>query len=153
MIRATMERQGDHDGIERMCALAGVSRAGYYRHWRESKPRREETALRDEIQRLSLLSRKNGYRDGYRPITIQLQRMGWAVNHKRVARIRREDNLLCMPRQRSARRRRIGVIVACLANLARHMCPDGGESTLGSGHHLYKDGRGVRLSGGRILDG
>jgi hypothetical protein len=90
VIRAEIERQGDHMGIERMCALAGVSRAGYYRYWRASKPRQEETALRDEIQRLSLVRRKNGYRDGYRPITIQLQRMGWAVNHKRVARIRRE---------------------------------------------------------------
>jgi len=79
--------------------LAGVSRAGYYRHWLTSEPRREETALRDEIQRLSLVRRKNGYRDGYRPITIQLQRMGWAVNHKRVARIRRDDNLLCVPKK------------------------------------------------------
>ncbi len=94
-----MEQQGDHIGIERMCALAGVSRAGYYRHWLASRPRQEETALRDEIQRLSLMPRKNGYRDGYRPITIRLQRMGWAVNHKRVARIRREDNLLCVPKR------------------------------------------------------
>src|ERR1700688_3503016 len=87
-------RQGDNPGIERMCALAGVSRVGYYRHWLASKPRQEETALRDEVQRLSLVRRKNGYRDGYRLVTIQLRRMGWAVNHKRVARIRREDNLL-----------------------------------------------------------
>jgi putative transposase len=94
-----MERQGDHIGIERMCALAGVSRAGYYRRWRTSRPRQEETALRDVIQRLSLAQRKNGYRDGYRPITVQLQRIGWAVNHKRVARIRREDNLLCVPKK------------------------------------------------------
>jgi putative transposase len=99
VIRAEIERQGNHLGIERMCALASVSRAGYYRHWRASKPRQEETALRDEIQRLSLVQRKNGYRDGYRLITIQLQRIGWAVNHKRVARIRREDNLLCVPKQ------------------------------------------------------
>lgn len=99
MIRAQTERQGDHSGIERMCALAGVSRASYYRHWRASKPREEETALRDEIQRLSLARRANGYRHGYRVITIQLQRAGWAVNHKRVARIRREDNLLCVPKQ------------------------------------------------------
>jgi putative transposase len=82
-----------------MCALAGVSRAGYYRHWLESQPRQEETALRDVIQRLSLAKRKNGYCDGYRLITIQLQRMGWPVNHKRVARIRREDNLLCVPKK------------------------------------------------------
>jgi putative transposase len=98
VIHAEIVRQGDHMGIERMCALAGVSRAGYYRHWLASKPRQEETALRDEIQRLSLVQRKNGYRDGYRLITLQLQRMGWAVNHKRVARIRREDNLLCVPK-------------------------------------------------------
>ena len=94
-----MELQGNHGGIERMCALAGVSRASYYRHWLASRPRQEETALRDEIQRLSLVRRKNGYREGYRLITIQLQRAGWAVNHKRVARIRREDNLLCVPKK------------------------------------------------------
>lgn len=98
MIRAESERQGN-PGIERLCALAGVSRASYYRHWLASKPREEATALRDAIQRLSLVSRKNGYRDGYRVITIQLRREGWAVNHKRVARIRREDNLLCVPKQ------------------------------------------------------
>jgi hypothetical protein len=79
VIQAAVERQGDHIGIERMCALAGVSRAGYYRHWLASKPRQEETALRDEIQRLSLVQRKNGYRDGYRPITVQLRRMGWTA--------------------------------------------------------------------------
>jgi putative transposase len=78
LIHAAMERQGPNPGIERMCALAGVSRTGYYRHWLEAKPRREETALRDVIQRLSLAERKNGYRDGYRLITIQLQRMGCA---------------------------------------------------------------------------
>jgi putative transposase len=94
-----MEQQGGNQGIERMCWLAGVSRASYYRHWWASKPRQEETALRDVIQRLSLVQRKNGYRDGYRLITIQLQRMGWAVNHKRVSRIRREDNLLCVPKK------------------------------------------------------
>jgi putative transposase len=94
-----MEQQGNHIGIEQMSALAGVSRAGYYRHWLASKPRQEETALRDDIQRLSLVQRKNGYRNGYRLITIQLQRMGWSVNHKRVARLRREDNLLCVPKQ------------------------------------------------------
>ena len=33
-------------GIEQMCRLAGVSRAGYYGHWRQSAPRQEETGLR-----------------------------------------------------------------------------------------------------------
>jgi transposase InsO family protein len=120
-----MERQGNHIGIERMCAMAGVSRAGYYRHWLASKPREEETALRDEIQRLSLAHRKNGYRhNGYRLITVLLHRAGWAVNHKRVARIRREDNLLCVPKlsfRPTTTDARHGWPV--WPNLARHLVP------------------------------
>ena len=88
-----MRQQGYE--IERMCRLAGVSRAGYYRHWQASAPRQEETALRDVIQRLSLAERHYGYRR----VTALLRVSGWAVNHKRVQRIRREDNLLCVARQ------------------------------------------------------
>ena len=90
MIHAQAQRQGFE--IERMCALAGVSRAGYYRNWQASAPRQEETALRDEIQRLSLANRHHGYRI----ITVLLRRAGWAVNHKRVQRLRRQDNLLSL---------------------------------------------------------
>jgi transposase InsO family protein len=90
VIHAQAQQQGFE--IERMCALTGVSRAGYYRHWQASAPRQEETAVRDEIQRLSLANRHHGYRI----ITVLLRRAGWAVNHKRVQRIRREDNLLCL---------------------------------------------------------
>lgn len=82
-------------GIERLCAVTGVSRVGYYRHWQASAPRQEETALRDEIQRLALANRHYGYRR----ITVLLKRSGWPVNHKRVERIRREDNLLCVPKR------------------------------------------------------
>ncbi len=79
-------------GIERMCRLAEVSRAGYYRHWRASAPRQEEMGLRDAIQRLALLDRHYGYRR----ITAELGRQGWRVNHKRVLRMTHEDNLLCL---------------------------------------------------------
>ena len=37
---------------------------------------------------------------GYRRITAALQRAGWVVNHKRVLRLMRADNLLCL-RQRA----------------------------------------------------
>jgi putative transposase len=94
VIHAQTQLQGPAE-IERRCWLAGVSRAGYYRHWQASAPRQQETALRDEIQRLSLAERFYGYRR----LTVLLQRSGWMVNHKRVARIRREDNLLCVPKQ------------------------------------------------------
>jgi len=78
--------------VERMCALAGVSRAGYYRHWQASLPRQEETGVRDAIQRLVLAHR----RYGYRRIAAQLRREGLAVNRKRVLRLMRADNLLCL---------------------------------------------------------
>jgi putative transposase len=78
-----------------MCALAGVSRAGYYRHWAASAPRQEETGVRDAIQRLALAHK----RYGYRRITAQMRRDGWVVNHKRVLRLMRQDNLLCLRRQ------------------------------------------------------
>ena len=94
MIRVRMQQQGNV-GIERMCALAGVSRAGYYRHWRASAPREEEAGLRDVVQRLVLRHRHYGHRR----ITIELQRSGWAVNKKRVLRLMREDNLLCVPKR------------------------------------------------------
>jgi putative transposase len=81
-------------GIERMCRLAGVSRAGYYRHWQASAPRQEETGLRDAIQKLALLHRHYGYRR----IAASLNRAGWLANHKRVLRLMREDNLLCLRR-------------------------------------------------------
>lgn len=78
--------------IERMCALAGVGRAGYYRHWQASAPRQEEAGVRDAIQRLALAHP----RYGYRRIAAQLRRDGLAVNRKRVLRLMREDNLLCL---------------------------------------------------------
>jgi transposase InsO family protein len=79
-------------GIERMCRLASVSRAGYYRHWQASAPRREETELRSAMQGLALAHRHYGYRR----IAAGLRREGWQANHKRVLRLMREDNLLCL---------------------------------------------------------
>lgn len=81
-------------GIERLCRLAGISRAGYYRHWQGSAPRQEETGLRDVIQKLALAHRHYGYRR----IAAQLRREGWLANHKRVLRLMGEDNLLCLRR-------------------------------------------------------
>jgi putative transposase len=85
---------GSEVSIEWLCRLAEVSRAVFYRRWQESAPRVEETALRDRVQRLCLRKEHRHY--GYRRITALLQREGWRVNHKRVLRIMREDNLLCL---------------------------------------------------------
>jgi len=86
--------------LQRLCKLALVTRAGYYR-WREKpadadpQPDRD-LDLRDEIQRLAL--EYPSY--GWPRITAELKRRGWKANHKRVYRIMREDNLLCLRRRK-----------------------------------------------------
>ena len=82
--------------IRELCESAVVSRASYYRSWRRREPKQEEVALRDAIQRLALKDRHCGYRR----IGRLLKREGWLVNHKRVLRLMREDNLLSIRRQR-----------------------------------------------------
>jgi transposase InsO family protein len=81
--------------VERLCAAAGVSRASYYRDWAKTAPGREETALRDLVQRLALAHRFYGYRR----ITELVRREGFAVNRKRIARLMRQDNLLALRRK------------------------------------------------------
>jgi hypothetical protein len=83
--------------IERLCRLARVSRPGYYRLWQTSAPRQCDTAVRDAIQRLVLANGR--YRRGYRYITRQLRYDGLIVNHKRVLRLMRDDNLLGLRRR------------------------------------------------------
>ena len=79
--------------IERRCQLAGVSRAGFYRFLKAHVPNEEETEVRSAIQQVALQHRR---RYGYRRVTAELKRRGMQVNHKRVARIMREDNFLAV---------------------------------------------------------
>jgi len=78
--------------IERMCELAGVSRAGFYRYWEASQPKQADTALRDELQRVAL--EKRFY--GHRRVCQELRQRGYLVNAKRVLRLMRADNLLAL---------------------------------------------------------
>jgi transposase InsO family protein len=76
-----------------MCILAAVSRAGYYRFCAlRADTDEEESQLRDAIQRAAIESRHYGYRR----VTRALRDQGWEVNHKRVARLMREDGLLAI---------------------------------------------------------
>ena len=79
--------------IERMCQLAQVSRAGFYRSFQEQQPRQEEMDLRSTIQQIFLEHRR---RYGYRRVTKELRRRGLTVNRKRVERLMKEDNLLAV---------------------------------------------------------
>ena len=88
--------QGDRTqaglAVERMCSLAGASRASWYRHWAQSEPDLEDADVKDAIQRVALANRHYGYRR----VAAELRREGRCVNAKRVLRMTREDNLLCL---------------------------------------------------------
>lgn len=55
-----------------------------------------DVELRNEIQLIAL--EMSAY--GYRRITFELKRRGLIVNHKRVLRLMREDNLLCIRKKK-----------------------------------------------------
>jgi putative transposase len=76
-----------------MCQLAGVSRASYYRYLVAIVPEEAEMAVRVTIQEVAIAHHR---RYGYRRVTMDLRRRGMIVNHKRVLRILREDNLLAI---------------------------------------------------------
>jgi transposase InsO family protein len=76
-----------------MCYLAQVSRAGFYRSFQKNQPDEEAMEVRSAIQEVAIAHRR---RYGYRRVTAELRRRGMAVNHKRVLRLMREDNLLAV---------------------------------------------------------
>ncbi|MBC7925423.1 MAG: IS3 family transposase [Bryobacteraceae bacterium] len=80
----------------RMCELGHVSRASLYRFAPEASRADGDLDLRNQIQRIALEFPCYG-----RPrITAELQRRGWKVNHKRVRRIMKDDNLLCLRKRK-----------------------------------------------------
>jgi putative transposase len=82
--------------MRRLCELGQVSRAGLYR-WQHAPPAADaDMDLRDEIQRIAT----DWPCYGWRRVQAELKRRGWVVNHKRVRRIMREDNLLCLRRRK-----------------------------------------------------
>ena len=75
---------------------SGRESKGLYRFDPGVKPAEHDMDLRDAIQRIALEMPNYG-----RPrITAELRRRGWVVNAKRVHRILREDNLLCLRRRK-----------------------------------------------------
>ncbi len=83
--------------IQRMVRLSQMSRASFYRR-RRASPRAPDPniKLRDAIQKIALEWPCYG-----RPrITRELRNRGWKVNAKRVHRLMREDNLLCIRRRK-----------------------------------------------------
>lgn len=83
--------------VARMLELGRVSRSSFYRFDAAAAPRPDcDMDLRDTIQRIAL--EMPSY--GRRRVTAELRRRGWVVNSKKVHRLMREDNLLCVRRRK-----------------------------------------------------
>jgi putative transposase len=83
--------------IRRRVELSAMSRASFYRSLAPKAAGSDaDMDLRDAIQRIALAWPCYG-----RPrLTAELRRQGWRVNPKRVYRLMREDNLLCVRRRK-----------------------------------------------------
>jgi transposase-like protein len=127
--------------VERMCQLGEVSRAGFYRHL-QARPIEESMTVRSAIQEIALEHRRHY---GYRRVAAELRLRGMIVNHKRVARMMRNDNLLSIRHREllwaTDQRNEVEIYL----NLAK-----GGwsKSSVDCGHHLYSAPDGVCVSGG-----
>jgi transposase InsO family protein len=101
--------------VERMCQLGGISRSGFYRMGSRSEGVDRDVELRDAIQRIGVEFPSYG-----RPrITAELRRRGWQVNPKRVYRILRQDNLLCLRKRKFVVTTDSGHGLTIYPNLAR----------------------------------
>lgn len=77
--------------------------------------------LRDEIQKIAI--QNPAY--GYRRVTAELGRRKWVVNGKRVLRLMREDNLLCLRRRSFVRTTNSDHKLPVYANLAGKLTVSG----------------------------
>jgi transposase InsO family protein len=91
-----VEQEASDTSLRHGCQILSVSRATLYRYRHPAPPSAEEMDLRDVLQRTAL--EWPSY--GYRRLTHELQRQGYEVNHKRVLRLMRQDNLLCVRKRR-----------------------------------------------------
>lgn len=104
-----------------LCQMTGLDRSGFYRWRRPRQTTPVEMELRDQLQKIALESPAYGYRR----IACELQQRGFDVNHKRVLRMMREDNLLCVRRRAFMVTTDSRHNLPIYPNLAREMKPSG----------------------------
>ncbi len=105
--------------IKALGEAVGLSRSTIFRHWHSAAPASltDELELRGQIQNIALEMRSYGYR----PVTKELQRRGVQANHKRVLRLMRADNLLCLRRHAFVHTTDSNHTLTVYPNLARNV--------------------------------
>ena len=111
------ERPTAERALRSLGEAVGLSRSTIFRHLHSpsANSSTNDVELRGQIQSVALEMRSYGYR----PITEELHRRGVKVNHKRVLRLLREDNLLCLRRRAFVRTTDSNHSLTVYPNLAR----------------------------------
>jgi putative transposase len=121
MMAALVTEHAAEGPVSRLCGALDLTRSDYYRLRAGREEDDDDLALRDAIQRVAL----QWPTYGYRRIQRELVRRGHQVNHKRVLRLMREDNLLCLRKRRFVRTTDSAHSLAIYPNLARELEPTG----------------------------
>ncbi|MFB0507174.1 MAG: IS3 family transposase, partial [Thermodesulfobacteriota bacterium] len=105
--------------IRRGCELMNLPRSSYYYRPKERSlaQLKQEADLRDLIEAIVL----EFPRYGYQRVTSALHRQGLRVNHKRVLRVMRQDDLLCRPRRRWTKTTQSNHPYTVFPNLVRNL--------------------------------
>ena len=82
--------------IRHACSSLNISKSAYYAGLNRPAINLSDKPIKNTIYDISLEYPKYGYRR----ITAELHRRGQPTNHKKVLRIMREENLLCMPKKK-----------------------------------------------------
>ena len=120
LIARASKEQGP-DLISRLCRACALPRSSFYRLQSEIDRIDPDVELRHHLHKVAL----SWPAYGYRRIAEELQRQGWPINHKRVLRLMRQDNLLCLRKKRFISTTDSEHALRVYPNLARYMNVDG----------------------------
>ena len=106
VIRDTLAETGNVLTATELCAIAGVSRTGYYT-WLRAEETRQMREARDQadFQQILAAYRFRGYDKGVRGIHMRLLHTGVRMNVKKIRRLMRKYGLFCPIRKANPYRR------------------------------------------------
>lgn len=118
----------------RACELSSVSKTAYYA-WRKKKEKKSEkdSFLLKEIERI--VEELPGY--GYRRVTAFLRRKGFRLNHKRILRVMRENNLTKRKKEKAHFYHHFFSSLSLIPQSHKRSCSPKTKRTLGGWYHLY----------------
>lgn len=79
--------------VKHASSLLGVSRSGFYKWSSDDNGLRPDSDARIKDEIVKIIGECPGY--GYRRVDPELRRRGFIVNHKRISRIMKQNNLIC----------------------------------------------------------